>query len=224
MALRKISSRLAVVCLLGAVALGVSRLADTSSVASAAGGNSIYVSNQTWTCSTAVHLDSVTVSITNDTAVGVRITKGCTGSIGSLTVTTSWLDGVHVNSGAHDLTIGGGTVTCTANLSKGHQDGVQVMSGTRITFSKLTIGCATSTNAGLFINWAGQAGTEKPTDVVCDGCRILPTHNSSVFVTDNVVRSGIRNSTICPSRLFTYRKGPIGKNEIDVNNTYPKTC
>jgi len=221
--LRKIGLRLVIFGVFSAVALGVSQVAGAE-WSTTTRSSSIVVTNQVWTCSGPVHLDSVTVTITNNTPVGVRLTNGCTGSIGSLNVTTNWLDGVHVASGAHDLTIGGGTVTCTGNRSDGHQDGVQVMSGARITFSKLTIGCSTARNAGLFINWGGQSGTAKPTDVVCDGCRLLPTANSSAFVTDNVVRSGLRNSTICPSRYFAYRKGPMGKNELDVNNSYPKAC
>ena len=54
--------------------------------------------------------------------------------------------------------------------------------------------------------------TTATTDVLCNACYIFPTSNSSAFVTDSVVRSGLQNSTLCPSLYFTYRKGPIGKN------------
>ena len=61
-------------------------------------------------------LDSVTVTMTAGDRRGgdaVHLEDGCTGRIGKLTVTQSIADGVKVAEGAHDLTIGGGTIRCS---------------------------------------------------------------------------------------------------------------
>jgi hypothetical protein len=227
--LRRIGRRLAIVGAFSAIGLGVAQVANANSPAVSSQGvkvetGSVSVTNTTWECRGPVNLDSVTVTITNNISVGIALRDGCTGTIGSITVLTNFLDGVHIAAGAHDVAIGGGSVTCNGHLSSGHQDAIQVMSGSRITLSNLTINCPTANNAAFFVNWNGVPGTTKPTDVLCDRCYIFPTSNSSAFVTDSVIRSGLQNSTLCPSPYFTYRKGLIGKNDIDVNNTYPKAC
>ena len=96
----------------------------------------------------------------------VHLEDGCTGRIGLLTVTQSVADGVKVAEGAHDLTIGGGTIRCLGKTPNVHQDGIQVMGGARIRFENLTVRCGrpgeSLINSNLFINQTGRS-TAPPT-------------------------------------------------------------
>ena len=73
----------------------------------------------------------------------------------------------------HDLAIDGGSVRCFAKGPVLHQDGIQVMGGTRITFRNLTVDCGRSgerlINSNLFIKQAGRS-IDPPTDVICVDC------------------------------------------------------
>jgi hypothetical protein len=112
-------------------------------------------------------------------------------------------DGVKVAGGVHDLTVGGGSIHCLAKAPGLHQDGIQVMGGTHITFRGLSVDCGRSSdrliNSNLFIKQAGKA-SDPPTDVVCDRCSFggWAAHTVSVQTS---VRSGITNSKLCLARF-----------------------
>ena len=135
-------------------------------------------------------------------ADAVQLAPGCTGRIGRIDVTQYAADGVKVAEGAHDLTIGGGSVRCLDKAPPLHQDGVQVMGGTRIAFENLSIDCGRATDSlidsNFFVNQAGQS-TEPPTDVVCDHCTLggWTAHTANIQTS---VRSGVTNSTVCVGR------------------------
>jgi transcription elongation factor Elf1 len=179
--------------------------------------------NQTWTCTSAVNLDSVAVTITNTNKNGIVLTSGCTGTIKSISVVTNTVDGIHVNNTAHDITIGGGSITCTGRADGAHQDGIQAMSGARVTFSHVFIKCPTGTNAAFYVNWSGNTNVAPPKNILCKACYLYGTQSSTAFVGVHSSYSGLTNSTLCPSRYFTYRK-PKGSTPIDLYNAYPKSC
>ena len=66
---------------------------------------------------------------------------------------------------AHDLVIESGYVKCHDVAGSYHQDGIQAMGGTRLTFRNLTVDCLG--NANLFVNQGGLK-VSMPTDVICD--------------------------------------------------------
>ena len=210
---RKIVPCLFTLGIFGAVGLGASPAVATESVD---------LVNQTWKCSSPVNLDSVTVSMTSGNKVAIVLTNGCTGTIKSIRIDTNASDGIHVNKGAHDVTVGGGSITCTGHVQGAHQDGIQVMSGSNVTFSKLTIDCPTANNADLYVNWSGVKSTTPPSNILCVGCYLYGTQSSTTFIGAHSSDSGLRNSTLCPSRYFTYRKN--SSTAVDAGNTYPKSC
>jgi hypothetical protein len=179
---------------------------------------SVYLVNEEWVCDSPVDLASVTVKMTPAYTGGrrggdaIHLENGCTGRIGKLTVVTSIADGVKVADGAHDLTIGGGSVRCLAKLPVLHQDGIQVMGGYRITFRNLHVDCgrpgASLINSNLFIRKAGRS-LSPPTDVLCIGCRLGPDAAHTVTIRRSI-RSGIESSTICTAKYprLTLHVGP----------------
>ena len=184
---------------------------------------SISLTNQTWTCNGAVNLDSVAVTIKNVSKVGIVLTGNCTGTIKSIYVATNGSDGIHVNGNAHDVTIGGGSIVCTGHVQGAHQDAIQAMSGARVTFNHLSVNCPTANNAGFFVNWSGNPSVAYPKSIVCTACYMYGTQSSTAFVGVRSSQSGLKNSTLCPSRYFTYRK-PKGSTPVDLNNAFPTTC
>jgi hypothetical protein len=183
---------------------------------------SVNLVNQTWKCTSSVNLDSVTVTMTSGNKVAIVLTNGCTGTIKSIRINTNASDGVHVNMGAHDVTIGGGSITCTGHVKGAHQDGIQVMSGTNMTFAKLTIDCPTANNADLYVNWSGVKNTTPPSNILCNGCYLYGTQSSTAFIGAHSSDSGLKGSTLCPSRYFTYRKN--SSTAVDAGDAYPKSC
>jgi hypothetical protein len=168
--------------------------------------------NKGWLCQSAVNLDSVTVTMNqsggplptrganNDDAV--HLGNGCTGSIGKITIVQYRGDGIKVGSGAHDLTIGGGSIRCLAHDPGKHQDGIQVMGGQRVTFSGIDDQCQSANNSAFFVN-RGTMSQESPTDVVCAGC-YLQGGGITVRI-DTSVRSGVSDSTVVAGRLSAAR-------------------
>jgi hypothetical protein len=161
--------------------------------------------DHTWVCDRPVDLDSVTVTIDAglpDRLDAIKLAAGCTGWIGRIDVVQHAADGIKVAQGVHDLRIGGGTIRCVEKLPTLHQDGVQVMGGTRIAFENLSIDCGRADDAlidsNFFVNMAGQS-TEPPTDVVCDHCTLggWTAHTANIQTS---VRSGVTNSTVCTGR------------------------
>jgi hypothetical protein len=170
---------------------------------------SIVQTDQLWVCKGPVDLDSVTITMT-PASIGnradedaIHFAPGCTGRIGQLNVTQWAGDAVKATEGVHDLSIGGGSIRCLGKAPGMHQDGVQVMGGTNITFSNLSINCGrandTLINSNLFIKRAGRS-TEPPTDVVCDHCTFGGGTAHTVNI-ESSIRSGIVNSTVCVGKF-----------------------
>jgi hypothetical protein len=155
------------------------------------------VNNGSWTCDGPVNMDLVKVNQPSGDAI--VLAEGCTGSIGRIEIDTWTQDGVKIqnqSNPAHDLTIGGGYVTCHGISPGAHQDAVQAMGGARITFRNIQFDCLGNSN--FFVNRAGSGATT-PTDIVCDGCRFGAKSSTTVRVNVSV-RSGIRNSFGCAGR------------------------
>lgn len=152
---------------------------------------------QGWTCSGPVDLALVKVS--NPPGDAITLASGCTGRIARIEVDTRTEDGVKIQNranAARDVTIGGGYVRCTGFSPGAHQDAVQAMGGSRITFTGVTFDCLGNSN--FFVNRAGS-GASTPTDVVCVGCRFGAKSSTTVRVNVSV-RSGARNSQGCVGR------------------------
>jgi hypothetical protein len=217
--------------LLLALALGVSSIGAALGMPSKESRvrGSVSLVDQEWVCDGPVNLASVSVRMTPAYAGGrrggdaVHLESGCIGHIGKLTVTTSIADGVKVAEGAHDLTIGGGSIRCLAKLPVLHQDGVQVMGGTRITFRRLRVDCGRKgqrlINSDLFIKRSGSS-VAPPTDVVCVECYLGGQAAHTVDIQDSV-RSGVVSSTVCvakyPNLSLTIGAGAV--DPVDVRNT-----
>lgn len=178
-------------------AIVLAAVAAVALPAKAASAAEVVRVGQPWVCSGPVNLDRV--KVTNPPRDAIVLAAGCTGRIGRIEVDTRTADGVKVQNqrgAAHDLTIGGGYVTCTGVAPGEHQDAVQAMGGSRITFSGVTFDCLGNSN--FFVNRAGsRSGT--PTDIVCVGCRFGGKSSTTVRVNVSV-RSGVRSSRACPGR------------------------
>jgi hypothetical protein len=198
------------------------------SFAAAPSPKDVVQTDKTWVCSSAVQLDSVTVTMTPkasgkaDERDAVHLQPGCTGTIGKLVVTTSVADGVKVAGGVHDLVVGGGTIHCLAKAPVLHQDGIQVLGGERVTFQNMHVDCGRPAesliNSNMFINMAGRA-TTPPTDVVCDGCAFGGGAAHTVSV-QNSIRSGVENSTLCRAKYpnLTLTIGSAAVDPVNVDN------
>lgn len=177
-----------------------------ASVAAACGGAStntsltsgtIKLHDQGWYCGGRVDVDRLEITIRRAVIDAVEFGRGCTGRIGELVVAQYQTDGVKVTAGAYDLVVEKGMIECLGQKAGGHQDGVQAMGGTRITFKDLRIDCPTR-SSGFFVRTGGRAD-ELPTDVVCEDCWILGG-GYSVRINESV-RSGIRDSTVCTGKF-----------------------
>jgi hypothetical protein len=183
-----------------------------------------------WSCHGPVDLDRLTVRM--DVPAGAKgkardavyLGAGCTGRIGKLVVSTNGGDGIKI-AGAHDLAIDDGTVTCSGRYRNVHQDGIQVMGGSRITLTGLRVDCTTANDAQLRISRAGDAAAP-PEAVVCVACVFRPGpaafHDVTVGISTN---SGVTGSVICPAaapRLVL--DSSRATNPVDANNTFPRSC
>lgn len=193
---------------------------------------SIEQTDQTWVCRGPVDLGSVSVTMTSAFASrrgadAVHLEPGCTGRIGRLDVATSAGDAVKATEGVHDLTIEGGTVRCAAKLPTMHQDGFQIMGGTRITLRGLRIDCGRSgeslINSNLFIKRAGRS-VNPPTDVVCVECFLGASAAHTANIQESV-RSGLVDSTLCTAKYprLTLTIGPDAVDPVDSDNVL-HTC
>jgi hypothetical protein len=156
-----------------------------------------------WTCRSKVDLDLVRVTMRRVPRDAIFLRENCSGRIDRIEVRTWTRDGLKVNARfpvAHDLVIGGGFIRCFGQIG-GHQDGIQVMGGKRITLRKLEVNCNTRTNAQLFIS--GIRG-ETPENVVCVDCVLGGGSAQTLFVA-NAIRSGARSSIICEGRFRAVR-------------------
>lgn len=162
-----------------------------------ASGN-ITLFDQGWYCGEEVDIDRLEVTIRHANTDAIHIARGCTGRIGEIVVVQYQRDGLKVSDGAHDLVIEGGSIECRTQRLNSHQDGVQAMGGSRITFKDLRIDCTTK-SSGFFVRMGGTSAKGPPTDIVCEGC-VLQGGSYSLRVNESV-RSGARNSTICEGRF-----------------------
>jgi hypothetical protein len=161
-------------------------------------------------------------SARGDEKDAIHLQPGCTGRIGRIDVTTSIADGIKVAGGVHDLTVAGGTVHCVAKAPVLHQDGIQVMGGERITFTKMKIDCGRPAesliNSNMFFSMAGRA-TTPPTDVVCDQCSFGGGAAHTVSIQQSI-RSGVEHSTICRAKYpnLTLTIGSLAVDPVNVDN------
>jgi hypothetical protein len=184
--------------------------------------------NEEWVCDGPVDLASVTVRMTPTYPGGrhggdaVHLESGCTGRVGKLTVTTSIADGVKIAEGAHDLTIGGGSIRCLAKLPHVHQDGVQAMGGTRITLRHVRIDCGRAgerlINSDLFIKRSGSS-LQPPDRILCVGCFLGGGAAHTVDIQASV-RSGVVSSTVCTAKYprLSLTIGAAAVDPVDVRN------
>lgn len=199
--------------------------AAASAVLTAATGSTpmtgaVSQTDKTWFCQGPVNLSSVTVTIRNAQTDAVHLAAGCTGTIGKLTVVQYHGDGVKVAPGAHDLTVGGGSIRCYAHDPGKHQDGIQAMGGQRVTFVGLDDQCLSANNSALFVT-EGPNGRELPTDIVCRGC-YLAGGGYPVRIAVSL-RSGIVNSRVCPGTFGTVRISPgEAQSPVDVGTQVVK--
>jgi hypothetical protein len=173
--------------------------------------------DQTWTCTGRVDLAlvKVTMRVPGD---AIHLRENCSGRIGRIEVDTWTNDGLKVNApapAAHDLVIDGGYIRCHARQPDGHQDGIQAMGGERVTFRNLELNCNSNPNGQIFIN-AANGGN--PTDIVCESCFLGSGAGSSLFI-NHSVRSGARNTLICPGRFSPIRIESGAVAPVNENNT-----
>src|SRR4051794_15008666 len=185
-----------------------------------------------FTCSGAVDLDQVTITIdtTADTVDAIKLADGCTGRIRKITVRTQSGDGVKVSSGAADVTIAGGTITCTDRAGAVHQDAIQAMGGTGIVFKRVTVTCPTANHSAFFVNRAGVAD-ETPTRVLFENGYLGSTGTTGDIGTSK--RSGISGSVVCPSLRYgkpiSIPDAPSGSGAaaikpVNEGNIFPAVC
>jgi hypothetical protein len=157
----------------------------------------------------------------------VNIAAGCTGTLSfDIHVTSGGGDGVKVQPGAHDLTIGPSRIVCDRLIDTSfHQDGVQVQGGSNVTFNGLSIICPYVTGqgaAGFYIDGKDFSGIS---NVVCDGCNLEHWHYGAMF-TGPAPGSGVRNSIIHQGGLthgyFEKVGDPFGL--VDENNVLAPHC
>jgi hypothetical protein len=157
----------------------------------------------------------------------VNLAAGCTGTLSmDIHVTSGGGDGVKVQPGVHDLTIGPSRVVCDRLADTSfHQDGVQVQGGTNVLFSGLSVVCPYVTGqgaAGFYIDGKDFGGIS---NVVCDACDLEHLHYGAMF-TGPAPGSGVRNSIIHQGALTGGYFELIGDlaGALDSNNTLAPAC
>jgi hypothetical protein len=173
--------------------------------------------DQSWTCRGYVNLDLVKVTLRNDGGDGIHLREDCHGRIGRIEVDTWIADGLKVNApapAAHDLVVDGGYIRCHDREGSVHQDGVQVMGGSRLTFRNLEINCTSGTNSTFFVQ-AANGG--RPTDIVCENC-FFGSGTASTMRIEESTRSGARNTLVCPGRYFDIYIENSAQQPVNDNN------
>ena len=176
-----------------------------------------------YTCSGPV-ADVVVQGIGSSRTALVNLNQGCSGTISlDITITSGGGDGVKVNSGAHDLTVGPSTITCFPGVSgRDHQDGVQVQGGTNVTFIGLRVQCSSVNNgaAAFYIDGKDFPGIS---NVICDGCDLEHSHLGALF-TAPAPGSGVRNSVIHQGTVTRGYYAIVGSGAVNENNTLAPAC
>jgi hypothetical protein len=178
---------------------------------------SVVLVDRTWTCTGAVDLDLVKVTMRTADADAIHLRTNCTGRIGRIEVQTWTRDGLKVNApapAAHDLVIEGGYIRCYG-ASAGHQDGIQAMGGQRVTFRNLEVNCSSNPAQQFFVN---SVNGGRPTDIVCEGC-VLGARAASTLLVMSSTRSGARNSIVCTGRYFSIRIESQAVSPVNSGNT-----
>ena len=141
--------------------------------------------------------------------------RGNGGSIGTA------YDLVRIGQNAHDLVVTG-NAECGARHTNPsiHQDIVQALSGSRITFVDFTSGdpftgrwTCWGAGGGWYVTWANGS---IPTDLLCLRC-VLATYNQNLRI-DESIRSGARDSVFGYSRSYGIFIGPQAQSPINENN------
>jgi hypothetical protein len=175
-----------------------------------------------YTCNGPVDNIRVVGTGSSDTSL-VNLAAGCTGTISfDLTVTAGGGDGVKVQDGAHDITVGPSLVVCQPGVpSRSHQDGVQVQGGTNITFNNLKVVCPSSPGAAAFY----IDGKDFPgiSNVVCDGCNLEHMVVGALF-TAPAPGSGVINSIIHQGTTTRGYYDTEGTGYVDQHNTLRPAC
>lgn len=157
--------------------------------------------NRPWTCRRHVNIDLVKVTMRTNHSHAIYLRPGCSGRIGRIQVDTWTQDGVTVNRGngrlpAHNLVVAGGYIHCHDNVG-GHQDGIQVMDGRRLTFRNLKIRCGNRSERGTNSQFYISGNRPYvPRNVVCVNC-LLGTGAASPLFIDLSIDSGARRSRVC---------------------------
>jgi hypothetical protein len=177
-----------------------------------------------YTCSGPVVNLRVVGSASNPIAL-VNLRAGCTGTISfDIHITSGGGDGVKVQPGVHDLTIGPSRIVCDPLTDTSfHQDGVQVQGGSNVIFYGLSIICPYVTGqgaAGFYIDGKDFSGI---TNVVCDGCNLEHLHYGAMF-TGPAVGSGVRNSIIHQGAKTGGYYAKLGPGALDTSNTLAPAC
>ena len=148
----------------------------------------------------------------------IHLRENCSGRIGRIEVDTWTNDGLKVNApapAAHDLTIEGGYIRCHDQAAGAHQDGIQAMGGARITFRNLELNCNSNPNAQIFINSANGGSPDR------HRVRELPPRlrRRLVALHQPSLRSGARNTLICPGRFSPIRIESGAQSPVNSGNT-----
>ena len=184
-----------------AVDLGGAAAESSSAAQRAAGPRVVRRVNRPWVCSRRVNKRLVKVTMRTNRDHAIYLRPGCTGRIGRIEVRTWTADGVTINRGngrrpAHDLVIADGFIRCYDNVA-GHQDGVQVMDGRRITFRSVKIKCGNPRERGTNSQFYVSGNRPYiPRRVLCIRCLLGTGAGSPLFI-DLSVDSGARNTTVC---------------------------
>jgi hypothetical protein len=162
-----------------------------------------------------------------DSRALVVLGPGCTGSLSfDIHITSGGGDGVKVQGGAHDLTIGPSSIVCDPLTNTSfHQDGVQVQGGTNVTFNSLSVVCPFVTGEGAAAFYIDGKDFGGISNVVCDGCNLEHLHYGALF-TGPAPGSGVRNSIIHEGALTHsyYEKSGDLTGVVDSNNTLAPPC
>jgi hypothetical protein len=184
---------------------------------------SVVLVDRAFVCNGPVNIPLVKVTINRrgEGLDAVVLGENCSGRIGRVEVDTWSGDGIKVQNSqpvAHDLVIESGYIRCHDRSSGYHQDGIQAMGGSRITFRGLSVFCGgIGINAALFIARGGSGGST-PTDVVFENGRLGP-HAAHTILLASSTRSGARNTVICPARAVEFDIQSSASSPINAGNT-----
>lgn len=166
----------------------------------------------------------VDVRILNTSPRKDAIHMSGSGTIGRIFVETHSGDGMKIHGDTNGVTIGSYGVNSSIralNRYNGvHQDNVQVMGGSNVTFrglfsEKLVPGM------NFFFNM-GSGGNSRPTNIVCDFCTVVGVRGGSnpIRISDSL-RCGIRHTLVVsdnfPLRVTNNASSPVVVDSYEMN-------